>query len=134
MGQHEMAEEFAVAPFDLVILVARDARITPALQRQAILMHVDADLLTRESRQFGSKDERVSGLTQVNGRRPTLWPMRREALQPMLNTYQVAEGIPAREHHDSSNVARWGACPRAGRSGPAEARNGEAYAKLVRFY
>src|SRR5688572_27270561 len=47
MRQHERAHELAVAALDLVILLARDARFAAPLQRQPVVMHVDAHLLPR---------------------------------------------------------------------------------------
>ena len=78
-----------MATFDLMILLARDARVPAALQRQSTVLHVDADLLTRDTWQFGGDDKSVRGLTQIDSRGPALWAGR-NALETMLNGQQVA--------------------------------------------
>ena len=69
-------------------------------------MHVDAHLLARQARELGGEDERIAGFAQIDGGRPALRPMRRKAFEAVLNADQIAERVPARKDHDSSNVAR----------------------------
>ena len=92
-----------MAAFNLVILLARDARLAAALQRQAVFVNVDSHLLAREAGQLGGEDERVGGLAEVDGRRPALRAVRREALEAMLDADQIAERVPARKDHDSAS-------------------------------
>ena len=81
LRQHERAHELAVAALDLVILLARDARFAAALQRQPVVVHVDAHLLARQARELGGEDERVGRFAEIDGRRPALRAVRRQALE-----------------------------------------------------
>lgn len=47
--QRKRSRKFAVPAFDLMILLARDARVAPALQRDPAVVDVDPDLLPRQA-------------------------------------------------------------------------------------
>jgi hypothetical protein len=112
-----------MAAFDLVILLARHAGFAAALQRQAVFMHVDPHLFTRQAGKFSSENEGPVRFAQIDRRRPALRPMRGQSFQAVLDADQIAEGIPTRKDHDSRIVA----CPAGGPElGP--------YVKLERFY
>ena len=89
-----------MSALDLMVLLARHARVAAALQRQPAVVHLDANLLARETGQFGGDDEGVGGFAQVDGRRPALRTRRGHPLEPMLNGEQIAERIPACKCHD----------------------------------
>ena len=101
MRQHERAHELAVTAFDLVILLARNARFAPALQRQPVVVHVDAHLFARQTRELGGEHKGVGGFAEIDGGRPALRAMRRQALEAVLDADQIAERVPARKDHDS---------------------------------
>ena len=63
-GSSEGAAELAVSALDLVIVLARDARVAPALQGQPAVVDVDAYLVAGETRQFGGEDERACAVSQ----------------------------------------------------------------------
>ncbi len=94
-----------MAAFDLVILLALLARLAAALERQAVVVNINADLLARQTGELGGEYERLARFAQVHGGRPSLRSMGRKAFEAVLNADQIAERVPAREHHDSSNVA-----------------------------
>src|SRR5688572_2414869 len=100
LRQQERAAELAMSALHLVILIARDARFTPSLQRELVVMHVNADLIAGETGQLDGENERVRGFTQINGGRPALRPMNGQPLEAMLNPDEVAERVPARKDHD----------------------------------
>ena len=101
--QHEGAHELAVAAFDLVILLARHARLAAALQRQPVVVNVDAHLLARQAGSSAVKMNASAGFAQVDGRRPALRAVRRQALEAVLDADQIAERVPARKDHDSAS-------------------------------
>ena len=74
-----------MAAFNLVILLARLPRLAAALQRQAIVVNVDSNLLTRQPRELGGENECLARFAQVNGGRPPLGPVRRKAFEAVLN-------------------------------------------------
>ena len=122
-GSANDARELAVAAFDLVILLARDARVAAALQRDAPVVHLDAHLFARYTRQLGGHDERVGGLAQIDGRRPALGAGRGQPLEPMLNRQQVAERIPACKGHGNDGSTRPGGPVGAGSAGEPHAES-----------
>ena len=85
MRQHERAHELAVAALDLVILLARNARFASSLERQPVVMHVDAHLLARQARELGRENKRIGGFAEIDCRRPALRTMRRQALEALLD-------------------------------------------------
>ena len=89
-----------MAAFDLVVLLARLPRLATALHRQAVVMHIDPDLLARQTRELGGEHVRIVGLAQVNGGRPPLRPVGRKAFESVLNANQIAERVPARIDHE----------------------------------
>ena len=95
MRQQERAAEFAVSALHLVILIARDACFTPSLQRELVVMPIDADLLADEPGQLDAEDKRVLGLTQINGGLPALRSMNGKQNEAMLNPDELAERDPA---------------------------------------
>ena len=125
MRQHERAAELAVAALDLVILLARDARFAAALQRQPVVVHVDADLFARQARQLGGENERVRRFRTGRRQAPSPAAHGRKPLEAVLNADQIAERVPARKDHDFRIVARPSGWP---------AIRGGRCAKLVRFY
>jgi len=95
-----------VTAFDLVILLAGNACFAPPLKRQPIVVHVDAHLIARQSREFSGEHKCIGGFAEIDGRRPALRTMRRQALEAVLDADEVAERVPARKDHDSRIVAR----------------------------
>ena len=108
-----------MAALDLVVLLAGDAGVAPALQRHPAVLHFDAHLLPRQPGKLGRDDQRIGGFAEVDGRRPALRGGRGQPLQPVLNREQVAERIPACEGHGSDGSTR------AGRAGRAGGRDGQ---------
>ena len=74
-----------MAALDLVILLARLSRLAAALQRQAVVVYVDAYLFAGHTWELGGEDECLAGFAEVDGRRPSVRAVRREALEAVLN-------------------------------------------------
>ena len=47
--ERERTRELAVAALDLMVLLAGDARVTAALQRDLAVVHLDADLVASQT-------------------------------------------------------------------------------------
>ena len=74
-----------MAAFDLVILLARLPRLAAALQRQAVVVDVNPNLLARQTRELGGEYECLTRFAQVDGGRPSLRPVRRKPFEAVLN-------------------------------------------------
>ena len=85
-------------------------------------MHVDANLFARQTWELGGEHERVARFAQVNGRCPSLRPMRDKSLKAVLDANQIAKRVPARIDHD--RIVAW----------PSGSPGAGLCARLERFY
>ena len=99
--QLERAAERSVPALHTVILLAYRLALGPnTRQRQPAVEHVDVQMLALEAGQLRGEDVLIGRLVQIDRRHPSRRPGRK-AVEPLLDSKKVPNGVPTRERHRS---------------------------------
>ena len=83
---------------DLVVLLARNARVATTLERESSVLHLDADLFASNPGELRGHDEGLGRLAEIHRRCPSLWTGG-NALQSMLDREEVPQRVPSCKRH-----------------------------------